>query len=259
MLSNFDPGGYAEYILNPDHTSHFLALLLTFQFHRALCIETGQYSPIKADIKPLYKCDLYGSEIVSNKLKQIMSLGGSQPWSKLVKMITGDTTIRVDAIMDYFKPLHKLLNSQRNTPNDFKLTQKRRRKRKRKSREDKRKRNFERDDEEIKPVENYVKSIEKPNQTDEAFSFTSVFSDMNTKNVIYISCAIGLFILTTAIAFSIYYCCSVSKKKKRYGYDSYANTNFPFITYPIMNRTGITRRVAVFFDRLHRMFIDPEK
>lgn len=101
----FDPG--AKYHI-PGHTPYmryFIAHILQFQFHRALCREAGHSGP-------LHTCSIYGSKAAGEKLWAMLSLGASQPWPIALEALTGSTEMDASAIKEYFQPLYQYLQDQ---------------------------------------------------------------------------------------------------------------------------------------------------
>lgn len=103
--SNFDPGAKYHIPANVPYTRYFLAAILQFQFHRALCKIAGHKGPLHA-------CSIYGSKEAGRRLKAMMAMGMARPWPLAMKALTGETTMDASAILDYFKPLHKWLKKQ---------------------------------------------------------------------------------------------------------------------------------------------------
>lgn len=91
------------------YVAYFVAHILEFQFLRSLCMAAGQYEP-KNPEKPLHKCDLEGSKIAGQRLRDGLSMGSSKHWSEALSVITnGERELSADAIVEYFKPLHEFL------------------------------------------------------------------------------------------------------------------------------------------------------
>ena len=86
-------------------------MILTFQFHDALCKASNHSGP-------LHKCDIYQSKEAGNRLKKMMEKGSSESWNKVLLEFTGGKTDKMDptALLEYFKPLHEWLLEQ-NLPN----------------------------------------------------------------------------------------------------------------------------------------------
>ena len=103
--NNFDPGAKFHIPANTPYARYFLAHILQFQFHRALCQEAGWKGP-------LHGCSIYQSAKAGNKLKSMLALGASQPWPDALEAITGQRKMDASAILDYFAPLQAWLNEQ---------------------------------------------------------------------------------------------------------------------------------------------------
>jgi peptidyl-dipeptidase A len=108
---DFDPGAKYHVPADSKYISYFIAHILEFQLHRALCIEAGQYDP-EDETKPLFRCDIDKSEQAGKKIRDGLSLGFSKHWSESLKAITGETEISGEALMEYFAPLLKFLKEQ---------------------------------------------------------------------------------------------------------------------------------------------------
>lgn len=106
---HFDAGGKFHVPADYQYVAYFVAHILEFQLHKSLCIAAGQYEPNNA-AKPLHKCDIEGSQIAGQRLREGLSLGLSKHWSDALSVITnGEREISADAILEYFKPLHDFL------------------------------------------------------------------------------------------------------------------------------------------------------
>jgi peptidyl-dipeptidase A len=84
---------------------YFLARILQFQFHRALC-EAADYKG------PLNRCSIYDNRVAGERLQQMLSLGRSRPWPDALQAITGQRQMDATAIIDYFAPLKQWLDEQ---------------------------------------------------------------------------------------------------------------------------------------------------
>ncbi|MGH8633771.1 MAG: M2 family metallopeptidase [Burkholderiales bacterium] len=102
---DFDPGAKYHVPGNVPYTRYFLARILQFQFHRALCREAGFTGP-------LHRCSIYGNKKAGEKLNQMLELGASRPWPEALEAMTGEKQIDATAILDYFAPLKKWLDEQ---------------------------------------------------------------------------------------------------------------------------------------------------
>ncbi|MCI0338261.1 MAG: M2 family metallopeptidase [Acidobacteria bacterium] len=103
--ANFDPGAKYHVPANVPYARYFLAHILQFQFHRALCREAG----IKG---PLNRCSIYGNKQVGDRLQKMLAMGQSRPWPEALKALTGEDKIDATAILDYFAPLKTWLDEQ---------------------------------------------------------------------------------------------------------------------------------------------------
>jgi peptidyl-dipeptidase A len=102
---DFDPGAKYHVPANTPYARYFLAAILQFQFHRALCREAGFSGP-------LYQCSIYGNKKAGEKLKAMLAMGLSEPWPNALKAMTGEEKMDATAIIDYFAPLKSWLDEQ---------------------------------------------------------------------------------------------------------------------------------------------------
>ena len=102
---NFDPGAKYHVPANVPYARYFLAAVLQFQFHRALCREAGYTGPLN-------RCSIYGNKQAGEKLRQMLALGQSRPWPEALKALTGEEKMDATAIIDYFAPLKTWLDEQ---------------------------------------------------------------------------------------------------------------------------------------------------
>ncbi|HEX7334921.1 MAG TPA: M2 family metallopeptidase [Pyrinomonadaceae bacterium] len=102
---DFDPGAKYHVPANTPYARYFLAHILQFQFHRALCREAGFTGP-------LYQCSIYGNKKAGEKLKAMLAMGSSEPWPAALKAMTGEDKMDATAIIDYFAPLKTWLDEQ---------------------------------------------------------------------------------------------------------------------------------------------------
>jgi peptidyl-dipeptidase A len=102
---DFDAGAKYHVASNTPYARYFLAAILQFQFHRALCREAGFNGP-------LYQCSIYGNRKAGEKLRQMLAMGQSKPWPEALKAITGEEKMDATAILDYFAPLKQWLVEQ---------------------------------------------------------------------------------------------------------------------------------------------------
>lgn len=101
----FDPGAKYHVPANVPYTRYFLAHILQFQFHRALCEAAGYEGP-------LHRCSIYGNEEVGRRLQAMLELGQSRPWPEALELLTGSREMDATAILDYYEPLKAWLDEE---------------------------------------------------------------------------------------------------------------------------------------------------
>ncbi len=101
----FDPGAKFHVPGNTPYTRYFLAHILQFQFHRALCREAGHEGP-------LHECSIYGSTEAGEKLRAMLAMGASRPWPDALEAIAGERTMDASALVEYFAPLLAWIEEQ---------------------------------------------------------------------------------------------------------------------------------------------------
>ncbi|CRL05281.1 CLUMA_CG018154, isoform A [Clunio marinus] len=114
---DFDPGAKFHIPDDTQYIAYFIAHILQFQMHRALCITAGQYDP-NDPAKPLHKCDIDGSKEAGEKIREGLKLGLSKHWSVALEAMTGEKEISGEAVMEYFKPLYDFLKSENEITED---------------------------------------------------------------------------------------------------------------------------------------------
>jgi peptidyl-dipeptidase A len=103
--TDFDPGAKYHVPANVPYMRYFLAAVLQFQFHRALCRVAGHQGP-------LVECSIYGSRAAGDAFWRMLSLGASKPWQEALFELTGQREMDATAILDYFAPLAAWLAQQ---------------------------------------------------------------------------------------------------------------------------------------------------
>lgn len=103
--ADFDAGAKYHVAANVPYSRYFLAAILQFQFHRALCREAGFTGP-------LYQCSIYGNKKAGEKLNRMLAMGLSKPWPEALKAMTGEDKMDATAIIDYFAPLKTWLDAE---------------------------------------------------------------------------------------------------------------------------------------------------
>lgn len=102
---NFDPGAKYHIPANTPYARYFLARILQFQFHKALCEAAGHEGP-------LYTCSIYGSKEAGKKLRAMLEMGASKPWPDALEAIAGTRQMDAAAMLEYFEPLQAYLSEQ---------------------------------------------------------------------------------------------------------------------------------------------------
>jgi len=103
--ADFDPGAKYHVASNTPYSRYFLAAVLQFQFHRALCREAGQTGPLN-------RCSIYNNKAAGAKLAKMLEMGQSRPWQEELYVLTGERQMDATAILDYFAPLKRWLDEQ---------------------------------------------------------------------------------------------------------------------------------------------------
>jgi peptidyl-dipeptidase A len=102
---DFDPGAKYHIPANVPYTRYFLARLLQFQFHRAMCRVAGHKGP-------LHSCSIYGNKQAGERLQAMLALGASKPWPDALEVLTGEREVDATALLDYFAPLRAWLEEK---------------------------------------------------------------------------------------------------------------------------------------------------
>lgn len=103
--ADFDPGAKYHVPASVPYIRYFLAHILQFQLHRALCAEAGYKGP-------LHRCTIHGSQRAGEKLRRMMEMGRSRPWPEALEVVTGSRRMDATAMLDYFAPLKAWLDQQ---------------------------------------------------------------------------------------------------------------------------------------------------
>jgi peptidyl-dipeptidase A len=100
---DFDPGAKYHVAANVPYSRYFIARILQYQFHRALCRAAGHAGP-------LHECSIFGKKEAGKKLISMMQLGQSLPWPDVLEALSGERTMDATAIVDYYAPLERWLH-----------------------------------------------------------------------------------------------------------------------------------------------------
>jgi peptidyl-dipeptidase A len=103
--TDFDPGAKYHVAANVPYMRYFLAAVLQFQFHKALCAKAGFHGP-------LHECSIYGNKDAGAAYMKMLALGASKPWQDALFELTGTREMDAGAILEYFAPLQGWLTEQ---------------------------------------------------------------------------------------------------------------------------------------------------
>ena len=103
--TDFDPGAKFHVASNTPYMRYFLAAVLQFQFHRALCKKAGFTGPLN-------ECSIYGNKEAGAAFQKMLALGASKPWQDALRELTGEKQMDASAILEYFAPLQAWLTEQ---------------------------------------------------------------------------------------------------------------------------------------------------
>jgi|TARA_B100001540_G_C15815881_1_gene647371 peptidyl-dipeptidase A len=101
----FDPGAKYHIPGNTPYTRYYLARIMQYQFHEALCNEA------KFD-GPLHECSIYGNKDAGEKIISTMAMGQSAPWQDAFENLTGSRQLSGNSILNYYAPLKDWLDEQ---------------------------------------------------------------------------------------------------------------------------------------------------
>ncbi|MCB9693636.1 MAG: M2 family metallopeptidase [Alphaproteobacteria bacterium] len=94
----FDPGAKYHIPGNTPYMRYFLAQVLQYQFHRAMCESAGHTGP-------LHTCSIYGNEAAGERLKAMLAMGASKPWPDALEAGAGTRQMDASALVAYYGPL----------------------------------------------------------------------------------------------------------------------------------------------------------
>ena len=104
--NDFDPGAKYHIAANVPYMRYFLARILQFQFHRALCEAAGSKGPLN-------RASIYGNRAAGERLRKVLAMGRSRPWPDALEAIGGQRQMDATAMLDYFATLQAWLNAQK--------------------------------------------------------------------------------------------------------------------------------------------------
>ncbi len=102
---DFDAGAKYHIPGNTPYMRYFLAHVLQFQIHRALCKEAGYQGA-------LHECSIYGNARAGEKLQRMLAMGLSRPWPDALEALSGERQLDASAMVEYFQPLLSWLEEQ---------------------------------------------------------------------------------------------------------------------------------------------------
>ena len=101
----FDAGAKYHIPGNTPYTRYYLARIMQYQFHEALCEASG-YDGY------LHECSVYGNRDAGEKIISTMALGQSLPWQDAFEKIADSRKLSGESILSYYAPLKKWLDEQ---------------------------------------------------------------------------------------------------------------------------------------------------
>ena len=101
----FDPGAKYHIPGNTPYTRYYLARIMQYQFHEALCNEI-EFDGL------LHECSIYGSEKAGDRIISTMAMGESLPWQDAFENLTGSRKLSGKSILNYYAPLKEWLDEQ---------------------------------------------------------------------------------------------------------------------------------------------------
>ena len=101
----FDPGAKYHIPGNTPYTRYYLAKIMQYQFHEALCNEMGFEGP-------LHECSIYNNPGAGVKIRDMLAMGQSKPWQDAFEALTGERALSGTSILNYYKPLQEWLEKE---------------------------------------------------------------------------------------------------------------------------------------------------
>ena len=101
----FDPGAKYHIPGNTPYTRYYLASIMQYQFHEALCnlIDYDGY---------LHECSIYGNKEAGDRIISTMAMGQSLHWQDAFENLTGSRQLSGKSIMNYYAPLKEWLDEE---------------------------------------------------------------------------------------------------------------------------------------------------
>jgi peptidyl-dipeptidase A len=101
----FDPGAKYHIPGNTPYMRYFLAQVLQYQFHAAMCESAGHDGP-------LHTCSVFGNEAAGDRLRAMLSMGASKPWPDALEAGAGTREMDASKLVAYYAPLMGWLEEQ---------------------------------------------------------------------------------------------------------------------------------------------------
>ena len=101
----FDPGAKYHIPGNTPYTRYYLAKIMQYQFHEALCNEMGFEGP-------LHECSIYNNPEAGVKIRDMLAMGQSKPCQDAFEALTGERALSGTSILNYYKPLQEWLEKE---------------------------------------------------------------------------------------------------------------------------------------------------
>ena len=100
-----DPAAKYHIPGNTPYTRYYLASIMQYQFHEALCnlINYDGY---------LHECSIYGNKEAGDRIITTMAMGQSLPWQDAFENLTGSRQLSGKSIMNYYAPLKEWLDEE---------------------------------------------------------------------------------------------------------------------------------------------------
>ncbi|XP_067882277.1 angiotensin-converting enzyme 2 [Heterodontus francisci] len=96
----------ALYHISNDYSfiRYYTRTFYQFQFQAALCKIAGHTGE-------LHKCDITNATDAGKKLSDMLKLGKSEPWTRALWQVTGETRMNASPLLNYFAPLYTWLKN----------------------------------------------------------------------------------------------------------------------------------------------------
>ncbi|WP_406694565.1 M2 family metallopeptidase [Singulisphaera sp. Ch08] len=103
--ADFDAGMFFHIANNVPYDRYFVASILQFDIHRALCEKAGHTGS-------LHRGSIYGNRAAGESLQRALAHGASQPWQDTMYELAGRRNIEASSIVEYFRPVMNWLAKQ---------------------------------------------------------------------------------------------------------------------------------------------------